>query len=85
MSDSDLSDPPPDEGTIESELRDIVRQIYKHGNLEELTVKRVRIAAEKNLGLEDSFLKGPQWKDRSKSIIESEAVGIRLSIAWPQL
>ena len=74
MSDSSLSEPVPDDTVLEQELRQIVRQIYKAGNLEELTVKRVRTAAEKNLGLDDGFFKESQWKDKSKAIIENEAV-----------
>ena len=74
MSESSLSDSRPDDAVLEQELRQIVRQIYKAGNLEELTVKRVRTAAEKNLGLEDGFFKESQWKVKSKAIIEAEAV-----------
>ena len=74
MSDSSLSDSVPDDSVIELELRQVVRNIYETGSLEELTVKRVRVATEKNLALREGFLKEQKWKDRSKSVIESEAV-----------
>ena len=75
MSDSSLSDPAaPDDSVLELELRKIVQHIYETGNLEQLTIKRVRAAAESNLELEDGFFKQPSWKDRSKTIIEAEAV-----------
>jgi DEK C terminal domain len=75
MSDSELSDVGPSDDVLEQELRQVVRGIVKSGKLEELTVKRVRAAAEKNLGVDEGFYKREAWKDRSKTIIEYEAVG----------
>ena len=79
MSDSDselLSSPgiPADE-VLEKALRDAVAKIFQSGRIDELTVKRVRQATEKALGLEDDFFKGDQiWKPRSDRIIKQEAV-----------
>ncbi len=61
-------------GDLEGALRDAVRDVYKKGNLEELTVKRIRKSVEVSLGLEQDFFREVQWKDKSKSIIEAEAV-----------
>ena len=76
MSDSSLSDTAPDDNVLELELRQVVRGIHAKGNFEELTVKRVRAAAEKNLALKEGFFKEQRWKDISKNIIEDEAVSI---------
>ncbi|EGE00580.1 hypothetical protein TESG_07883 [Trichophyton tonsurans CBS 112818] len=58
---------------IEQGLRATVAKIYKSGNLDELTVKRVRLATEKNLGLEQGVLKAhAEWKQRSEEIIKDE-------------
>ncbi|KKK25013.1 hypothetical protein P175DRAFT_0504779 [Aspergillus ochraceoroseus IBT 24754] len=74
-SESDLSAPPspPSDETLEKALRDAVAKIYKTGKIEELTVKRVRLAAEKSLQLEDGFYKGTgDWKARSDQVIKDE-------------
>ena len=59
---------------LEQSLRNAVRDVYKRGDLEELTVKRMRKAVEKDLNLHEDFFKKPAWKDKSKQIIEEEAV-----------
>ena len=59
---------------LEQSLRNAVRDVYKRGDLEELTVKRMRKAVEKDLNLHEDFFKEPAWKDKSKQIIEEEAV-----------
>ena len=74
MSDSSLSDAGPNDAVIEQELRQIVGRIYESQSFEELTVKRVRATASKSLQLQDSFFKEGEWKERSKAIIEDEAV-----------
>ena len=75
MSDSSLSSASPSQSTLEQALRLAVQRVYKLGNLEELTVKRVRSAAEKDLDLEDGFFKSDEtWKERSKNVIQSEVV-----------
>ena len=75
MSGSSLSDPPASEETLENALRSAVRSVYRKGDLEDLTLKRLRKAAEQDLGLESDFFKNDAtWKIRSKSVIESEVV-----------
>jgi len=65
----------PDHLKIKFELRNTVTRIYENGNLEDLTVRRVREAAEDKLGLERGWFKAhPYWKNRSKELIEQEAV-----------
>lgn len=79
MSDSDTgslsSAGIPSDDKLEKGLRDAVAEVFKSGNLEELTVKRVRLATEKALGLDDGFFKGDElWKAKSDQIIKKEAV-----------
>ncbi|KAJ5725900.1 uncharacterized protein N7483_007257, partial [Penicillium malachiteum] len=63
----------PSDQTIEKGLRDEVAGIFKTGNMEELTVKRVRLAAEKKLGITEGYFKQTgNWKARSEEIIKSE-------------
>ncbi|GMF71250.1 unnamed protein product [Aspergillus oryzae] len=65
----------PSDDVLEKALRDTVAKIYKSGNMEELTVKRVRMAAEKVLGVEEGFFKGSSiWKSKSDQIIKDEVV-----------
>ena len=60
---------------LESALRSAVRRCYKSKDLESLTVKRVRKAAEEKIGLEEDFFKNDdRWKEKSKSVIQSEVV-----------
>lgn len=66
---------PAAEERLEQALRHAVQVVYKIGDLEELTVKRMRKAAEESLHLYEGFFKeSEEWKDRSKRIIEEEAV-----------
>ena len=65
----------PSDAALENALRDTVRKIYDGGDLEELTVKRVRATVEHELRLASGFFKQGEWKNQSKSIIEREAVG----------
>lgn len=81
MSDSSLSSAGPAKATLEQALRHAVQRVYKNGNLEELTVKRLRTAAEQDLDLEDGFYKNdPKWKEESKNIIQAEVVRITLQL-----
>lgn len=64
----------PEDSDLENALRAKVQQIFRLGNLDELTVKRVRRAVETELGLEVDHFKDGVWRGRSKSIIESEVV-----------
>ncbi|PLB52754.1 hypothetical protein P170DRAFT_434474 [Aspergillus steynii IBT 23096] len=72
---SELDQPTaPSDDALEKALRDTVAEIYRTGNMEELTVKRVRLAAEKSLQLEPGFFKTDNaWKTKSEQIIR-EAV-----------
>ncbi|MCJ1270051.1 hypothetical protein MMC22_009945 [Lobaria immixta] len=73
MSDSSLSSVTPSQAALEQALRNAVERVYKLGNLEELTVKRIRAAAEQDLDLEEGFFKTDStWKEKSKDIIQSE-------------
>lgn len=75
MSDSSLSSATPSQPALEQALRLAVQRVYKLGNLEELTVKRIRAAAEQDLDLEEGFFKSDStWKEKSKDIIQSEVV-----------
>lgn len=76
MSDSEsLSDSPPSSAALKEALQSVVQEIYETRKVEDLTVKRVRIAAEKRLGLQKDFFKDhPVWKDKSKVIIQAEVV-----------
>ena len=86
MSDSDsssLSDAMPSNSVLEDALRNAVQKIYRSRNLEDLTVKRVRRAVEKQLVLEDDYFKNDSfWKEKSKSIILSEVVGALSNLAF---
>lgn len=65
----------PSDDRLEKTLRDTVANIFRTGKLEELTVKRVRLATETALGLEEGFFKAhEEWKTRSDQIIKDEAV-----------
>lgn len=73
-SEPDVSTTPSDK-QLEKGLRDEVAGIFKSGNMEELTVKRVRLAAEKKLGLAEGYFKTTgDWKARSEQIIKAEVV-----------
>ena len=74
-SDQPLVAPRPSDKALTQTLRDVVAGIFKSGKMEELTVKRVRLAAEKKLGIEEGFFKDDgDWKKRSDQIIKEEAV-----------
>jgi hypothetical protein len=63
----------PSDEALEKALRDAVAKIYQSGKMEELTVKRVRLAAERALGLEEGFFKEDSaWKSKSDQIIKDE-------------
>ena len=75
MSDSSVSGPQPSDSRLEQALRDAVKQIYEVDNLENLTVKRIRRVVEERLNLEDDYFKNnSDWKERSKTVIQSEVV-----------
>ncbi|KAL3431320.1 hypothetical protein BDV09DRAFT_188519 [Aspergillus tetrazonus] len=65
--------PHPSDNELEKALREAVARIFKTGKMEELTVKRVRLAAEKALKLQEGFFKSNgDWKARSDTIIKDE-------------
>jgi hypothetical protein len=65
----------PSDDALEKALRDAVAKIYQSGKMEELTVKRVRLAAERVLEIEEGFFKGDSaWKSKSDQVIKDEAV-----------
>ena len=73
MSDSEADRP--SEATIANRLRDIVIAIHKSGKTDDLTVKRVRARAEKELGLDDGFFKTDSaWKEKSQKTIVDAVV-----------
>lgn len=81
MSDSSLSDGLPSDATLEQALRKAIRNVYKGGTLEDLTVKRIRKSAEGSLDLQHDFFKNdPTWKERSKGVIQSEVVRVKLCL-----
>lgn len=71
-SDSELFNPaPPSDVILEKTLRDIVRK----AEVDPITVKRVRAAAEQRLGLDENFFKSHnEWNEKSKDIIEAAFV-----------
>lgn len=76
MSDSESSITTPSDAALRDALRHAVADVYKSGNLEELTVRRVRAAAETHLGLPSGFFKDDaQWKSESDRVIKEETVG----------
>ena len=77
MSDSSLSDGAPSPAVLEQALRNAVREVYRSGDLDNLTVKRIRKAVEKDLDLDDDFFKNDaKWKEESRNIIQSEVVRV---------
>ena len=77
MSESSLSPTTPPDATLENALRNAVQLVYKSGNLENLTVKRIRNTVEKGLALQNEFFKyDSEWKNKSKDVIQSEVVRV---------
>ena len=80
MSNSSLSSGVPADATLEQALRVAVRKVYKSKNLVNLTVKRIRKSVEGDLDLQDDFFKNdPVWKEKSKTVIQSEVVRVSSS------
>jgi hypothetical protein len=79
---SDTEGGMPSEDTITQKLRDVVIAIHKTAKPEDLTVKRVRVRAEKELSLPDGFLKKDSvWKQKSQDIIRDAAVSAYILLA----
>lgn len=68
----------PSEAVIAKKLCEVVISLYKAGNIDDLTVKRVRTRAEEQLGLLTGFLKSTDWKQRSRDIIVEAVVRLLL-------
>jgi hypothetical protein len=66
----------PSEATISQKLRDVVISIHKTGKEEDLTVKRIRARAEKELSLPEGFLKNAAWKQKSQETIGDAVVSV---------
>lgn len=71
----------PSEAVVAEKLCEVVISLYKAGNIDELTVKRVRTRAEEQLGLSAGFLKSIDWKQKSRDIIVEAVVRLLLSFA----
>ncbi|KAJ5124299.1 uncharacterized protein N7515_008124 [Penicillium bovifimosum] len=75
----------PSDEVLEKSLRDTVAGIFKSGNMDELTVKRVRLAAEASLGLTAGYFKSTgDWKTRSEQIIKDEVAIQDQAVLNPQ-
>lgn len=73
--DSESEQLTPSEETLEKALRRAVANVFRTGALDELTVRRMRAAAERALGLHEGFFKGhARWKVRSGQVIKDEVV-----------
>ena len=56
-------------------FRSIVDKLWKAQKLEDLTIKKVRAAAEEELDLEDGWFKGEEdWNEKSKELIKNAVV-----------
>lgn len=76
----------PADDVLERALRDAVAKVYKSGKMEELTVKRIRLAAEKSLKLEEGFYRSQgDWKTRSEQIIKNQVVSLRVDGVVPYM
>ncbi|KAL4779806.1 hypothetical protein BJX76DRAFT_339683 [Aspergillus varians] len=72
-SDQSNTSPQTSDKGLERALRETVANIFKTGKTDELTVKRVRLATEKALHIEEGFFKSnSDWKARSDQVIKNE-------------
>ncbi|KAH7029006.1 uncharacterized protein B0I36DRAFT_324843 [Microdochium trichocladiopsis] len=60
---------PPSTKILERDLKTVVRELWKAGG-DNLTVNGVRKRVEEMHDLDEGFFNGPDWKDRSKTIIK---------------
>ncbi|KAF2493767.1 hypothetical protein BU16DRAFT_527967 [Lophium mytilinum] len=72
MAYDDADQDAPTDATIEKVLRESVVEIWKSGNTDDLTVKRVRTVTEEKLELPSGFLKDALWKTKSHTIIHGQ-------------
>jgi len=74
MSDSEDAPSVPSDSRIDRALRDVVAALFKAGDLENLTVKRVRKSVEQQLALPADYFKSHDvWADKSKRVITEES------------
>ena len=65
----------PSDRALTEAIREAVQNVFAAGDMENLTVKRVRMAVEEKLGLKKDFFKRDEnWSKRSKTLIEEESV-----------
>jgi len=64
---------PPKPSVIKEELAKTVRDLFKTDR-NSLTVNLVRKNVEENLGLDEGFFRGPNWKQKSKELITNTVV-----------
>jgi hypothetical protein len=68
----------PSEKVIFAEIKSIIDDIYSRPeDRPSLTVKNVRNQVEQKLGLEEGFFVQDAWKEKSKNLIKSYAVGYK--------
>ena len=74
----------PSASELDSALRAAVQDIYRTGDFEDLTVRRIRSVVEREKGLSEGFFKSPEagWKERSKGVIEGAVVSSFLLGVW---
>ena len=65
----------PSDRALTEAIREAVQNVFAAGDMENLTVKRVRMAVEEKLDLKEDFFKRDEnWSKRSKALIEEESV-----------
>jgi hypothetical protein len=79
MSDSELSElsqaPVPPDDELEGSLRREVARFQDRGEHDQLTLRNVRAASEKKLGLPEGFYKDHAvWKSKSKEVVKDQVV-----------
>jgi hypothetical protein len=79
MSDSELSElsqaPVPPDDELEGSLRREVARFQERGEHDQLTLRNIRAASEKKLGLPDDFYKDHAvWKTKSKEVVNDQVV-----------
>jgi hypothetical protein len=71
----------PVEGAVVAQLKKSVKSIFT-SDREQLSVKKVRIAAEEELDLDTGFFLSPEWKEKSKTIIKDYVVSFVAVLCW---
>ena len=71
----------PSEKIILDTISEVFASIW-FAQKDQLSVNQVRAQAEKQLKLDDGFLKTGAWKEKSKVLIKKEAVRIRITLMF---